>query len=159
MKVASMIAVMVVAAVLVEMVASTGESRLRSLMRRRRRRRRPSISAKKEETAAGALGGLAEQLEMLQDAAAMLKEAVDEAEELEGASLDLGGPQEVKGLNDDLDGDAFGKKAANLQGPAGELEKKMNEVEEDAALGQVEEELEELEEELEGANGDPDVTD
>ncbi|CAH1245070.1 Hypp7426 [Branchiostoma lanceolatum] len=98
---------------------------------------------------------------MLQDAAAMLKEAVDEAEELEGASLDLGmgGPQEVKGLNDDLDGDAFWKKAANLQGPAGELEKKMNEVEEDAALGQVEEELEKLEEELEGANGDPDGTD
>ncbi|CAH1272590.1 Hypp4888 [Branchiostoma lanceolatum] len=126
-----------------------------NLRRRSCRCRQRSLTFKKEETAEGE--DFAEQLEMLQHAADMLKKAVDVVEE--GASLDpgMGGPQEMEGLNGGLDGDAF---VANLQGPAGELVKKMmTEAEEDAALGQVEEELEELEEELVGANGDPGGTD
>ncbi|XP_019629366.1 PREDICTED: uncharacterized protein LOC109473750 [Branchiostoma belcheri] len=94
-----------------------------------------------------------EKEEALQDAAAnyKLEEVVHDAESELVLEL-MREFQEVEGNN----GDTLKKNLATIQEAAADMEEKVNEVEDDAALGLLEEDLEELEEELEEVKDDPD---
>ncbi|XP_078612932.1 uncharacterized protein LOC144882786 [Branchiostoma floridae x Branchiostoma japonicum] len=87
--------------------------------------------------------------EKLQNARDMLENLMNDVEE--GAFLDMGKgqDQEMEGA----DGDTFEKKMATYQETEDELDEENDAVEEDAALGLMEEELEELQEEVEEVIG------
>eukprot|EP00058_Branchiostoma_floridae_P025526 XP_002611016.1 hypothetical protein BRAFLDRAFT_128321 [Branchiostoma floridae] len=92
-----------------------------------------------------------EREEMLQNAHDMLENLMNDVEE--GAFLDMGKGQgqEMEGA----DGDTFEKRMATYQETADELEEGNDTVEEDAALGLMEDELEELQEEVDEVIGNP----
>ncbi|KAI8514250.1 hypothetical protein Bbelb_085740 [Branchiostoma belcheri] len=132
MRVALLIAVLLATDVLKE----ASSWRRRSTFRRRRR----SLD-KKEEKAAGEAFEREGKLNLLQDAVATLEEVVDELEARESASPDLG-MVELQEMERAFEGDTF------------DTPEKRDEMEEDAALGLVKEELEQLVEELRGVNID-----
>ncbi|XP_019616295.1 PREDICTED: uncharacterized protein LOC109463864 [Branchiostoma belcheri] len=132
-------------ALLIAVILATDVLKEASSWRRRSTFRRRRSLDKKEEKAAGEVFEHQVKLELLQDAVATLEEAVDELEAREIASPDLGMGelQEMERAFGNLDeGDTF------------DTPEKRDEVEEDAALGLIKEELEELVEELRGVNID-----
>ncbi|XP_035693604.1 uncharacterized protein LOC118427782 [Branchiostoma floridae] len=140
---------LIAALLLATAVLMTESSRRRSSGRRRSRGGRRRSWYRRRGYVAGDGDFEKRREEKLQNARDMLENLMNDVEE--GAFLDMGKgqDQEMEGA----DGDTFEKKMATYQETEDELDEENDAVEEDAALGLMEEELEELQEEVEEVIG------